>query len=79
MPGSRERSRNGPVPLALNDAVFSMPLRLSTGCVARFSVHHFLLRIAHSEITSGRIGNGSVVTTSIAWSLILLISLIEPT
>ena len=39
-PGWRERSMNGPVPLALSVAAFSLPLRTSTGPVALFFSHH---------------------------------------
>ena len=41
--GWRSFRRYGPVPLDLNDAVFSTPLRRSTGLSALFSSHHFLL------------------------------------
>ncbi|MNT12045.1 hypothetical protein D3C72_1469580 [compost metagenome] len=75
--GWRSRTRNGPVPLALNEAVFSMPLRRSTGLVAWFSSHHFLLMIMVSEITSGRIGNGPLVSISTARSPTLRTALIS--
>ena len=79
VPGSRDFRRYGPVPLALNDAVFSMPLRLSTGFSALLSMHHFLLKIIQRVKLFGRIGYGILVTTSIVWSSIFLISLIAPT
>jgi hypothetical protein len=66
----------GPVPLARNEAAFSMPLRRSTGLVAWLVSHHFLLMIIQLVNRSGRIGKGRTVTMSIAWSLILLIFLI---
>jgi hypothetical protein len=62
--GWRSRTRYGPVPLVRNEAVFSMPLRRSTGFSALLSSHHFLLMMYTSEITSGRIGNGAVVSIS---------------
>ena len=54
--GCRSLRRNGPVPLALKLAVFSIPLRRSTGCSALLSSHHFLLMIASVVSVSGRIG-----------------------
>ncbi len=75
--GWRSRTRNGPVPLALNEAVFSMPLRLSTGLAAPFSSHHFLLMIMVSEITSGRIGKAPLVSISTARSPTLRTSLMS--
>ena len=56
VPGSRDFRRYGPVPLALNDAVFSMPFRLSTGFSAWLSMHHFLLKMNQRVKLFGRIG-----------------------
>ncbi len=78
-PGSRDFSRNGPVPLARNDAAFSTPLRLSTGCVAEFASHHFLLIMYSDVMLSGRIGSGALVTMSTVRSSTLFTSLIGPT
>ena len=79
MPGSRDFSRYGPVPFALNDAVFSIPLRLSTGFSALLSMHHFLLKMNQRVKLFGRIGYGVLVTTSIVWSSIFRISCTWPT
>ena len=74
--GWRSFSRNGPVPLALKLAVFSMPLRRSTGFSALLSSHHFLLISSQRVSVSGRIGNGAVVSISTARSSTLRTSLI---
>ena len=74
--GWRSFRRYGPVPLALKLAVFSMPLRRSTGFSALLSSHHFLLIIASVVSVSGRIGYGAVVSISIARSPTLRTSLI---
>jgi hypothetical protein len=63
------------VPLALKLAVFSMPLRRSTGRSALFSSHHFLLIIEKTVSVSGRIGNGAIVSMSTVKSLTLRTSL----
>ena len=78
-PGSRDLSMNGPVPLALSVAAFSLPLRTSTGSLALFFSHHDLLIMYQKPIVSGRIGNGSLVTMSTLRSSIFLISLNGPT
>ena len=74
--GWRSRSRHGPVPLALKLAVFSMPLRRSTGFSALLSSHHFLLIMPSVVSVSGRIGYGAVVSISTAKSPTLRTSLI---
>ena len=74
--GWRSLRRNGPVPLALKLAVFSIPLRRSTGRSALLSSHHFLLIIASVVSVSGRIGYGAVVSISTARSPTLRTSLI---
>ena len=74
--GWRSLSRNGPVPFALKLAVFSIPLRRSTGRSALLSSHHFLLIIASVVSVSGRIGYGAVVSISTARSPTLRTSLI---
>ena len=56
-----------------------MPLRRSTGLVAWFSSHHFLLMMFQWVIISGRMGKGWLVMMSMLWSLSFLISLIWPT
>ena len=54
-----------------------MPLRRSTGRSALFTSHHFLLMMYTSEITSGRMGNGALVSISTAWSPTLRTSLMS--
>lgn len=63
-PGWRSRSRNGPVPLARNDAAFSTPLRRSTGSTAWFASHHLRDIMYTSVRTSGRMGYGDLVSIS---------------
>src|SRR6185436_18522091 len=74
--GWRSLRRHGPVPFALKLAVFSMPLRRSTGFSALLSSHHFLLIIASVVSVSGRIGYGALVSISTARSPTLRTSLI---
>ena len=62
--GWRSFRRYGPVPLALKLAVFSTPLRRSTGFSALFSSHHLWLMMASVVSVSGRMGNGAPVSIS---------------
>ena len=62
--GSRNVRMNGPVPLALRVAKFSVALVRSAGWVLLCASHQALDMITHWVISSRKIGSGSLVTKS---------------